>query len=363
MTGRRSLGWPRNKSLRHIALDNLGRLSGVYALIVLIVFFSFLRPDTFATILNLRVTAESQAVATLLALALIPALSADVLDLSVAGMMDLAVVIVGWLQAHHVNAAVSVLATLALGVVVGAVNSFVVLKLRVPALIATLGMASILSAFAFWLTAGQGVSLGISSDFAKLGQGSIVGIPNPVIFMAVVALVLAFVMERMPFGRKVRAVGGNREAARTIGLPVDRLAAYVLITSAGLASLAGVVYVARLGTAPYAAGDPYLLASFAAVFLGATQIRPGKFNVLGTLVAVYLLATGVDGVQLVFPNNAWITSMFGGTALIVAVALSIRRRRRVSAPDPVAPTAAEEPVENSATAVPLTDDPRSRSGR
>jgi ribose transport system permease protein len=350
--------------LRHIALDSLGRLSGVYALIVLIVFFSFLRPDTFFTVLNLRVTAESQAVATLLALALIPALSADVLDLSVAGMMDLAVVIVGWLQAHHVNAAVSVLATLALGVVVGAVNSFVVLKLRVPALIATLGMASILSAFAFWLTAGAGVSLGISSDFAKLGQGSIVGIPNPVIFMAVVALVLAFVMERMPFGRKVRAVGGNREAARTIGLPVDRLTAYVLITSAGLASLAGVVYVARLGTAPYAAGDPYLLASFAAVFLGATQIRPGKFNVLGTLVAVYLLATGVDGVQFVFPNNAWITSMFGGTALIAAVALSIRRRRRVSAPDPVALTEAAEPVENSAaTAVQLTDGPRSRSGR
>jgi ribose transport system permease protein len=240
--------------------------------------------------------------------------------------MSLSVVVIGWLQQHHMNAVVSVFVTLGLGMLIGIANSVFVVALRVPALITTLGMSSILAAAAVWLTNGAGVSLGISHQFAKAGSFTFFSIPAPVIYMMIVAGFFYYLMELTPAGRKYRAVGSNRDAAKLSGLRVDALTVQVLLLSSVTASLAGIVYVARLGTAPIAAGDPYLLASFAAVFLGSTQVLVGRFNVLGTLVAVYLLATGVNGVLLMFPNNEWIPSMFTGVTLILAVALSIRRR-------------------------------------
>ena len=113
----------------------------------------------------------------------------------------------------------------------------------------------------------------------------------------------------------------------------NRLAFISLVGSATLSALAGVLLVARIGTAPYDAGAPYLLPAFAAALLGSTQFRPGRFNVLGTLAAIYLLATGVKGLELMYPNNPWIDDLFQGVALILAVSLSVlaptaARRRR-----------------------------------
>ena len=91
---------------------------------------------------------------------------------------------------------------------------------------------------------------------------------------------------------------------------------------------AGVMLTVVLGASSYGAGNAYLLPAFAAAFLGSTQIRPGRFNVAGTLVAIYLLAIGVKGLQLQFPQNPWISDLFNGGALIIAVALSQRSQRR-----------------------------------
>lgn len=95
-----------------------------------------------------------------------------------------------------------------------------------------------------------------------------------------------------------------------------------------LSSLAGIVLTMQLGASSFGAGDPYLLPAYAAAFLGATQIKPGRFNVVGTLVALYLLAIGVKGLQLRYPSIPWIADLFQGLALIVAVALGVVARRK-----------------------------------
>jgi ribose transport system permease protein len=109
---------------------------------------------------------------------------------------------------------------------------------------------------------------------------------------------------------------------------VERLIFSSFVTSGTLAALAGVILAAQIGTADVSSGPPYLLPAFAAVFLGATQIRAGRVNVIGTLVAIFLLATGVTGLQLA-GAPVYVEDLFNGAALIVAVALAVRSRNRV----------------------------------
>ena len=109
---------------------------------------------------------------------------------------------------------------------------------------------------------------------------------------------------------------------------VTRLRWIALVISGVLASLAGIVLTMQLGASSFGAGDSYLLPAYAAAFLGATQIKPGRFNVGGTLVALYLLAIGVKGLQLRYPSLPWIADLFQGLALIIAVALGVVARRK-----------------------------------
>lgn len=302
-------------------------LSGVYVLVGIIVVFSILRPEVFATSQNAQIIITGQAVAAILACALILPLSAEILDISVAATMGLAVITIGWLQSNGIHPLLSIILTLSVGLLVGLANSLSIIAFKVPPLIATLAMASILGAIAYKISDGQGIYEGIDEGYAKLGQLAPLGIPSTVLFLMIITLVLYYIVEHTPFGRQVRALGSNPDAARLAGLRVNRLTVLVLISSSTLATLAGLIYTARLGTAPLHAGEPYLLSSFAAVFLGFTQIRSGRFNVFGTLVAIYLLATGVNGIQFLYPGNPWIKSLFEGLALILAVALSVRERR------------------------------------
>jgi ribose transport system permease protein len=119
------------------------------------------------------------------------------------------------------------------------------------------------------------------------------------------------------------AIGGNTEAARLSGVRIERYTTLALVTSATIAGLAGVMFSSLNGPS-LDFGGTLLLPAFAAAFLGSTQLIPGRFNVWGTLLAIYVLATGVQGLQLV-SGASWLNDMFNGVALIVAVALSIKR--------------------------------------
>ncbi len=138
-----------------------------------------------------------------------------------------------------------------------------------------------------------------SSDLVDLGSGDWFGIPRTVYFLAVVALVVYYLLEHTPYGRYLQSIGSNADAARLVGLRVDVLVLLAFVISATLAGFAGVLLVARNGGAsPQLGTVADTLQALAAAYLGATAIKPGRFNVLGTLVAIFFLAFTVTGLSL-----------------------------------------------------------------
>jgi len=302
------------------------RYSGLYVLALIIAVFSLWIPGTFLSVQTLTGIASQQAITATLALGLLLPLAAGVFDLSAASMLGLSVVVVCQLQSVGLNPVLAVVETLLAGTLVGMVNGLIVVGLRVDSFIATLGTSSVLGALVYWVSGNQDITTGISATFVNLGQGLVLGIPLPVVYLAGVAMVVGYVTEFRPLGRKFYATGGNELAARLSGVRTGRLVIASFLFSGTIASLAGIIFAASIGSASLSAGPPFLLPAFAAVFLGATQIHPGRANVLGTLVAVAVLGTGVKGLLLA-GAQFWISDLFNGVALIAAVALAVSRGR------------------------------------
>lgn len=316
----RGLTW-RRKLIR-----GLERFSGLYVLAAIILLFGIWIPDLFLTSLNFRVILSEQAITAIVAFALLIPMAGGTFDLSVAGTVGAALMVVLEMQSRGYHPAIAVLAAVLMGAVVGIVNGLVVVKLSVDSFVATLGMSSILTAVAYSISGGLQITTGISRGFLQVSRQEWFGVPAPVFYMALIGLILWTFLQYRPAGRSLYAAGGNPKAARLAGIRVDRVIFLSLVASGTLAAIAGVLLASRLGAGNPTAGPPYLLPAFTAVFLGATQVKPGRVNVFGTIIAIYLLATGVKALQLV-GAPLYINDLFNGAALILAVALAVRSRK------------------------------------
>lgn len=325
-TGDSSASGSRLAWVRALRID---KYSGLYLAILLVVVFSMWLPDTFGTLDNARVIAASSAITGIITLAVVVSLASGVFDLSLAANMTFSICLLGALLTHGgLPWVVAVVLTLLGGAAIGAVNALIITQLGVEAVIATLGMSSVLAAFSFWVADGQTVLLGdVGSSFTDLGSARIATIPISVFYLAGVAIALWFLLEHTPFGRYIYAIGSNAQATKLAGIRVVRLQWASLVLTGMLASLAGVILTMQLGAASFGAGAPYLLPAFAGAFLGSTQVVPGRFNVRGTVVALYLLAIAVKGLQLRFPDLPWIKDLVEGAVVIVAVSVTARTIR------------------------------------
>ena len=315
-----------------IPLGTLGleRYSGLYILVVLAVVFTVMLPDTFGTANNVRVIAASAAIAGILTLAVTLSMASGTFDISLAANMTFSICLLGRLAGTWgLSWPLAVLLTILAGALVGAVNAAIITRMNIEPIIVTLGMSSILAALAYWVASGQTILLdNAGAAFSNAGTMRIATVPITVYYLAGVALVLWYLLEHTPFGRYVYAIGSNPQAARLAGVRVTRLQSMSLMMSGALAALAGVVLTMQLGAAPFGAGAAYLLPAFAATFLGSTQILPGRFNVRGTVVALYLLATAVKGLQLRFPDLPWLADLVQGAVLLVAVSITARAAKK-----------------------------------
>jgi ribose transport system permease protein len=317
-----------------MAARNLGfsRLSGVYVLVLFIVVYSIWLPDTFPTSTTAQSVAGNQAITGLAALGLVCALSVGAFDLSVANMLGVSSTVAAALMVRSgVSPALTILIVLAMGIGVGLVNALLIVRFRINSVVATLGMSSVLQAIDDKITNGQFITP-VPKSFQSLTSGSPAGIPTPFIVLMVLAVLTWYVLEHTPLGRRMVATGAGADAARLAGTNIGQMQVVGLVIASLLGSLAGLMLVANVGSAAPAAGPAYLLPMFAAVYLGATQIKPGRFNVWGTIVALYVLAVGVKGLQLA-GGEYWVSSLFNGVALILAVgiAVSAQERRRAFA--------------------------------
>jgi len=312
-------------------------ISAAYLLVALVVVFGFLRPDTFLTQTTLTSLLSDQALTALVAVGLVAPLAAELFDLSLGGVMALTSVTSASLAAIHGHSTGTSIATaLLIGSSIGVLTGLLVTRAHISSFIATLGMGSILIAAAHAVSNQQDI-IGLPPAFIELGVAQWFGVRLVVWICLAVIVVLWFVLEHTATGRQMYAVGGNIDAARLNGLRVDLIRVLALTISSSTAALAGVLATAGVTAGSSQTGPAYLLPAFAAVFLGSTQIRPGRVNVWGTVLAVFTLAVGVKGLQLT-GAPFWLSDLFNGVALLVSVGLAsnkldglprLRRRKLV----------------------------------
>jgi ribose transport system permease protein len=188
--------------------------------------------------------------------------------------------------------------TLVAGALIGAVNAFFVVVLRIPSLVVTLGTASLITGLVQWLSNSSTIG-GISPWLVgNVAEGQFLGLSYAFYYAVIAAAVVWYVFTYTPLGQRLLFVGRGREVARLVGINVGRVRAGCLIASSVLAALAGIIYVGVLGAADPVSGLNFLLPAFAAAYLGATSIVPGRFNAWGAFIAVYFLASGITGLSM-----------------------------------------------------------------
>jgi len=306
---------------RHTRLQDLPQRYGLIgAWILVVAVFSALRPHTFATTNNVQTILSTQAIPLILALSLVPSLAAREYDLSIGGVTGLSIVLCGYLNiTSGWPIGVAVIAAVLAGVAIGVINVFFIIGLGIDSIVVTLAMGTLLA----------GAALGISSlplsglaqAVVTVSRSELFGIQLVFYYGLGLTVLLWYLMSHTPLGRYLYFVGEGRTVARLSGLRVDTIRAVALIAGSTLAAIAGVLQAGLLGGADPTVGPTTLLPAFAAAFLGATAVVPGRVNAWGTFIAVYFLASGIVGLQLL-GLSGWIEQVFYGAALILAVAVS-----------------------------------------
>jgi len=304
------------------------RFALIAAWLLLIVGFGLLMPDTFLTWRSFSAMFGSQSVLVVLTLAIFLPLTSGDFDLSGASVLALSGMIVAVLNVQAGwpvwgAAAVALIA----GACFGAVNAFFALYFRIHSLIVTLGVGTFINGVILWISKSKTIS-GLSMDLVNLViVQRLFGIPLAFYYALSLAAVIWYVFEYTIPGRRLLFVGRGREVSRLSGINVNAVRALSFILSGLIAALAGVLYAGMTGSADPTSGLSLLLPAFAAAFLGATTISPGRFNPLGSVVAVYFLVTGITGLTML-GAQVYVQNLFYGGALVVAVALSQLVRNR-----------------------------------
>ena len=328
-------------------ISGLFRFLSVYGLplllLVLFVFFSLLLPETFFKEYNIYSILSDKSVIALLALAEMVPIATGAFDLSIGWGIGLYhILTVGFIKAG-IPWPVVVFVVLGVGIAVGTLIGLLVTRARIDPFIASLGVGTFLYGVALWYAPQQIVTTippelrslvtiidaGIRVPVIDMG----IRIPLPFVYVVLVALVLWVMFERLPLGRYLYMLGANQRAAELIGISPRRYVVFAFQCSGVITAFAGVVLGVKLGVAQTAIGPDFLLPAFAAVFLGSTTIRPGRVNVLGTLVAVFVIAVVSAGMAQL-GAQFYVDPMFNGIMLVASVGLAAyaaRRRARIRA--------------------------------
>jgi len=288
--------------------------------LVLIIVYSVMIPHVFLTTANFRTIFSSQAVLLILTLGLVPALAAGEYDLSAAGVLGVALVLVGWLNVVHGWPIVpTVVVAIAAGLIVGLLNALFIVVVGIDSIVVTLGMGTLLAGVAIGI---NNLSVGgISPALVSFAGTQLFGLQLVFYYALLLTILLWYVLAYTPLGRYLYFVGAGRNVARLTGIRVDLIRAGSLVVASLVSAITGVLLAGVLGSADPTTGPTFLLPAFAGAFLGSTTITPGRFNAWGSFIAVYFLVTGITGLELL-GFSGWIEQVFYGGSLVVAVLFS-----------------------------------------
>lgn len=304
----------------NVGLRDAGTLFGLLAIVVV---FAILSPN-FLTKANLINILQQSSINACVALGMTLVIITGGIDLSVGPTAAIAAVAAAVLMAAGAPIAVAIPAALLFGAAAGALNGVLVAYGGLQPFIVTLGTLSLYRATALIYTGGNPI-FGISPEFRALFNTSIFGIPNPVVIVAVLALVIWVLLNKTPLGEYFLAVGGNEEASHIAGVPVamTKIASYGI--SGTLAAVAGLILVGRLGAADPTLGNLWELDAIAAAAIGGASLMGGKGSIVGTLLGAIILGSLRNGLTLL---NVQAFYQLFATGLIILAAMLVDRATR-----------------------------------
>jgi ribose transport system permease protein len=306
----------------------LQRYSLVLLWILMIVVLVLVLPGSVNPFDALRAVLGQQTPLIFLGLAVVITMAVGELDLSFAAIFGISAVATPALVVlHGWPYPLAVLAAIVIALALGAVNAALVVGVGINSVVVTLGVSSVAGGLAL-LMSDETVISGLNPSLSVITLQPFLGLPLIFWYGIVLVAIVAYVMSATPLGRHMLFVGSNRSVARLAGVTVSRVRVGAFLASALLCGIAGVVLSTGLGGFDPSSAATLLLPTFASVFLGTIAVVPGRFNPVGMTIAAYFLLTGVFGLQLL-GLTGWITDVFFGGVLIVAVTVSFLLRRRV----------------------------------
>jgi ribose transport system permease protein len=289
------------------------------AIVFLCMLFTLLFPVSFPTFGNASAILRNLALDAIIASGMLVLMVSGLFDLSVGGMFSMAGVLVGWMmKVGGVPVPLAVAAGLAVGALGGFLNGFIVARVRVNALIATLGTMQVYRGVAV-LVGGPGIAF-LPESFARLGQSPVLGLQTTVWLMVAVVALFHFLLSRTRFFRQYYYIGGNEKAAYLSGIPVARMQILAFTLSGALAGLAGIAFASRIATSVSVAGDGAELRIITAVILGGASLKGGKGTVLGALAGVVFIAL-INNLMIIARIPSTWQSIVIGAVLVLAVSM------------------------------------------
>lgn len=313
----------------------LARFLPVYGLVILmvllIVLFSILLPNTFPTMLNLRAIISDKAIIALLSLGAMIPMAAGRIDLTVGyGIVLWHILAISLQTTLGLPWPLAVAVVLLLGAISGFLNGLLVEIAKIDSFIATLGTGTVLYALALWHTGGRQMVGVLPEGFYDLSTTFVFGLPITGYYLLAITVVMWVVLEYTPIGRYLYAIGANQRAAQLNGIPTRKYVIGAFVASGTMTALAGIILASKLRIGQASVGLEFLLPALVGAFLGSTTIKPGRVNVWGTIVGVAILAVGISGIQQ-FGGSFWVEPLFNGVTLLIAIGIAGYAQRRKGA--------------------------------
>jgi erythritol transport system permease protein len=306
----------------------------VVVLVALLLLFSWLAP-AFLTANNLAILTKHVAISAILAIGMTFVVLTGGIDLSVGSVAGLTGMVAGYLLTqgiivgsvpHYPPVLICIVLSIAIGLVVGLLNGWLVSKAGVAPFIATLGTLYVARGAALLISNGKtfpnlaGQAARGNTGFPALGQTFIAGLPLPVWIMLVLFAIAVVIARKTPLGRHVYAVGGNERAARLAGIRVPRVKLFTYLASSLCAAIVGLVIASQLEAAHPATGESFELNAIAAVVLGGTSLMGGRGSIAGSLIGACVIGVLSDGLVMLGVSEFW-QMVIKGTVIVLAVAI------------------------------------------
>jgi|SRR5690625_3788515 len=302
---------------------------GALVTLILLILFASIKYETFLTNMNILNILKQNSMIGIIAIGMTFVILTKGIDLSVGSLLALGGVMAAMLSPYGIIIALVV--PIVITTLLGLVNGLVIAKLKIEPFIATLSMMIGVRGFIYAFTEEKTIIVDdrYTQFFVNLGNGTFIGIPNPVWVFIVILILASFVLHQTKFGRNIYAIGGNEDATLLMGIRVTRMKVMVYALNGALAGIVGILLTGRLGGAAQpVAGDMWELDAIAAVVIGGTLLIGGRGGVFGTLIGVMLLGVILNIINLQGTLDSWWQPVIRGGFLLLIVIIQAQLIKR-----------------------------------